>query len=75
MSSVKGFNKYSSSAWWTEFWSNQHLYLWVFCSYLPGFAGPRYDPEGHVVSHSILGNYDDFQNEAIKRGDLLVSHY
>lgn len=37
-----------------------------------GFAGPRYDSEGHVVSHSILGNYDDFQKEAIERGDLLV---
>ncbi|KAL4226579.1 hypothetical protein ACF0H5_014564 [Mactra antiquata] len=36
-----------------------------------GFAGPRYDPAGNVVSHSILGNYDDFQREAIKRGDLM----
>lgn len=38
-----------------------------------GFAGPRYDTDGHVVAHSILGSYEDFQREAIKRGDLMVS--
>lgn len=38
-----------------------------------GFSGPRYDIDGHVISHSLLGNYEDFRNEALKRGDLLVS--
>ena len=40
--------------------------------FIAGFAGPRYDPLGNVVAHSILGNYDDFHREAISRGDLLV---
>ena len=43
------------------------------CSKISGFAGPRYDDDGNVVAHSILGSYDDFQTEAVKRGDLLVS--
>ncbi|KAK3094720.1 hypothetical protein FSP39_005416 [Pinctada imbricata] len=36
-----------------------------------GFAGPRYDRIGDVIPHSLLGSYDDFHREAIKRGDLL----
>ena len=39
---------------------------------ISGFAGPRYDDNGNVIAHSILGSYDDFQTEAVKRGDLLV---
>ncbi|KAL5019985.1 hypothetical protein ScPMuIL_002877 [Solemya velum] len=36
-----------------------------------GFAGPRYDMNGRVIAHSILGTYDEFHKEAVKRGDLL----
>lgn len=36
-----------------------------------GFAGPRYNDEGAPVPHSLLGSYDEFRKEAIKRGDLL----
>lgn len=36
-----------------------------------GFAGPRYDAAGNVIPHSILGNYEDFQREAVSRGDLM----
>lgn len=36
-----------------------------------GFSGPKYNLEGHVIPHSLLGNYEDFRNEALKRGDLL----
>lgn len=39
---------------------------------LLGFAGPRYNDEGAPVPHSLLGSYDEFRKEAIKRGDLLV---
>ena len=38
-----------------------------------GFAGPRYDNDGNVLPYSILGNYNEFQQEAIRRGDLMVS--
>ncbi|XP_045166517.2 MYCBP-associated protein-like isoform X4 [Mercenaria mercenaria] len=38
---------------------------------LSGFSGPRYDPAGNVIAHSILGTYDDFHREAVTRGDLL----
>lgn len=45
----------------------------VFYFYvLLGFAGPRYNDEGAPVPHSLLGSYDEFRKEAIKRGDLLV---
>lgn len=36
-----------------------------------GFAGPRYDEDGNVIPHSILGNYEDFHREAVKQGDLM----
>ncbi|XP_056002049.1 MYCBP-associated protein-like isoform X3 [Ostrea edulis] len=36
-----------------------------------GFAGPRYNDEGAPIPHSLLGSYDEFRREAIKRGDLL----
>ncbi|XP_065944695.1 MYCBP-associated protein isoform X12 [Magallana gigas] len=36
-----------------------------------GFAGPRYNDEGAPIPHSLLGSYDEFRKEAIKRGDLL----
>ncbi|XP_052779742.1 MYCBP-associated protein-like isoform X3 [Mya arenaria] len=36
-----------------------------------GFAGPRYDDDGNVIAYSILGNYGEFQQEAIRRGDLM----
>ncbi|XP_078330048.1 MYCBP-associated protein-like isoform X3 [Crassostrea virginica] len=36
-----------------------------------GFAGPRYNEEGAPIPHSLLGSYDEFRKEAIKRGDLL----
>lgn len=47
--------------------------VFVFYFYvLLGFAGPRYNDEGAPVPHSLLGSYDEFRKEAIKRGDLLV---
>ena len=49
--------------------------MFEHCSKISGFAGPRYDDDGNVVAHSILGSYDDFQTEAVKRGDLLVSTF
>ncbi|KAK6958793.1 MYCBP-associated protein-like isoform X1 [Biomphalaria glabrata] len=36
-----------------------------------GYAGPRYDEKGDVIPYSILGKYEDFYKEAVKRGDLL----
>ncbi|KAK3576672.1 hypothetical protein CHS0354_004957 [Potamilus streckersoni] len=36
-----------------------------------GFSGPRYNADGSVIPHSILGNYEDFRKEAVHRGDLL----
>lgn len=39
---------------------------------MAGFAGPRYNDEGAPIPHSLLGSYDEFRKEAIKRGDLLV---
>lgn len=36
-----------------------------------GFAGPRYDNNGHVINHSILGSYEEFQQQAMLKGDLL----
>ncbi|XP_061190862.1 MYCBP-associated protein-like isoform X2 [Saccostrea echinata] len=36
-----------------------------------GFAGPRYDEDGAPIPHSLLGSYEEFRKEAIKRGDLL----
>jgi hypothetical protein len=38
-----------------------------------GSAGPVFDGEGQVFAHSILGNWDDFYQEAISRGDIEVS--
>ncbi|XP_070178743.1 MYCBP-associated protein-like isoform X2 [Littorina saxatilis] len=38
---------------------------------MSGYAGPKYDEKGQVISHSILGSYDDFRREAVARGDLL----
>ncbi|XP_046350342.2 MYCBP-associated protein-like isoform X3 [Haliotis rufescens] len=36
-----------------------------------GFAGPRYNPDGSVIQHSILGSYNDFHRQAVKKGDLI----
>ncbi|XP_046580766.1 MYCBP-associated protein-like isoform X2 [Haliotis rubra] len=36
-----------------------------------GFAGPRYNPDGSVIKHSILGSYNDFHRQAVKKGDLI----
>ena len=44
----------------------------TFLCLIPGFAGPRYNEEGAPIPHSLLGSYDEFRKEAIKRGDLLV---
>ena len=32
------------------------------------FAGPKFDAEGRIIPHSILGDVDDFLKEAYKRG-------
>ncbi|XP_074657573.1 MYCBP-associated protein-like isoform X3 [Tubulanus polymorphus] len=37
---------------------------------LSNIGGPRLDAEGEVVSHSILGNVDEFMHEAVKRGHV-----
>lgn len=35
-----------------------------------GTTGPLFDEDGQVLRHTILGSWEDFQNEAIKRGDI-----
>ncbi|KXJ26552.1 MYCBP-associated protein [Exaiptasia diaphana] len=37
---------------------------------LTGSTGPSFDSEGQVLSHTILGSWDDFYQEAINRGDI-----
>ncbi|XP_050397125.2 MYCBP-associated protein isoform X4 [Patella vulgata] len=36
-----------------------------------GYGGPQYNSKGDVLSHSLLGSFDDFHNEAVKRGDFI----
>ncbi|XP_059140041.1 MYCBP-associated protein-like isoform X2 [Physella acuta] len=36
-----------------------------------GYAGPRYDEKGNVINHSLLGTYEEYHREAVRRGDLL----
>ncbi|GFO12288.1 mycbp-associated protein-like isoform x4, partial [Plakobranchus ocellatus] len=36
------------------------------------FAGPKYDEQGEVIPHSLLGTYEDFHREATRRGDILA---
>lgn len=40
-----------------------------------GSAGPQFDEDGQVLRHTILGSWEDFQNEAIKRGEIEVYLY
>ncbi|KAK2559432.1 MYCBP-associated protein [Acropora cervicornis] len=35
-----------------------------------GTTGPQFDEDGQVLRHTILGSWEDFQNEAIKRGEI-----
>ena len=42
-----------------------------FCVEL-GSTGPVFDEEGQVLTHTILGSWEDFQQEAINRGDTEV---
>ena len=37
-----------------------------------GTTGPLFDEDGQVLRHTILGSWEDFQNEAIKRGEIEV---
>ncbi|XP_078360257.1 MYCBP-associated protein-like [Oculina patagonica] len=37
---------------------------------LVGTTGPLFDEDGQVLTHTILGSWEDFQQEAIKRGDI-----
>lgn len=37
---------------------------------LVGTTGPLFDEEGQVLTHTILGSWEDFQTEAVKRGDI-----
>lgn len=37
-----------------------------------GATGPQFDEDGQVLRHTILGSWEDFQNEAIKRGEIEV---
>ena len=39
-----------------------------------GTTGPLFDEDGQVLTHTILGSWEDFQQEAIKRGDIEVCH-
>ena len=32
------------------------------------FAGPKFDADGKIIPHSILGDVDDFVREAQRRG-------
>lgn len=43
-----------------------------FLNFSVGSTGPLFDEEGQVLTHTILGSWEDFQNEAIKRGDIEV---
>lgn len=45
--------------------------LWI-CQ---GSTGPQFDEDGQVLRHTILGSWEDFQNEAIKRGEIEVYLY
>lgn len=37
---------------------------------LYGSTGPVFDEDGQVLTHTILGSWEDFQQEVIKRGDI-----
>ncbi|XP_032226527.2 MYCBP-associated protein [Nematostella vectensis] len=37
---------------------------------LTGSAGPVFDADGQVLTHSILGTWEDFYQEAMARGDI-----
>ena len=37
-----------------------------------GSTGPLFDEDGQVLTHTILGSWEDFQHEAIARGDIEV---
>ena len=37
-----------------------------------GTTGPLFDEDGQVLTHTMLGSWEDFQQEAIKRGDIEV---
>lgn len=37
-----------------------------------GTTGPQFDEDGQVLRHTILGSWEDFQNEAIKREEIEV---
>ncbi|GFS04279.1 MYCBP-associated protein-like isoform X4 [Elysia marginata] len=38
-----------------------------------GIAGPKYDENGEVITHSLLGTYEDFHREATRRGDIMAN--
>lgn len=44
------------------------------CNFLTvGSTGPLFDEDGQVLTHTILGSWEDFQQEAITRGDIEVN--
>lgn len=38
--------------------------------YVPGGVGPRFDINGEIVPHSILGSVEQYKKQALKYGDL-----
>ena len=58
-------------------WKGNDCYAGYFNCHLSnpffvGSTGPLFDEEGQVLTHTILGSWEDFQQEAIKRGDIEV---
>ena len=37
-----------------------------------GAAGPRYDGDGNIIPHSILGTIEDYKTVALQTGDVPV---
>ena len=43
--------------------------------FIAGYTGPVYNEEGQPLIHTILGNWQDFHMEAIRRGDIEVHKF
>jgi len=72
------------------YWLLQVLFIildWLnlgCCGYIPRFvvvipsalAGPRFDASNSIISHSILGDVEEFLSQAVQRGDICeVRHF
>lgn len=40
-----------------------------------GNSGPRFDSNGNIIAHSILGTLEEFKKVAGDRGELKVDYY